>query len=216
MEKDCIIYQSTIVNGTAHPVHTAVLVSFLVSSGYVHLLKDLILDASTKGNDIALSSVTKQKQLYTGPETEWQWQTKTPSGLATNKPDHRDIITLQFDPKSSHIPSTALPEHLSVEPLPPSLDTWLIISDDSHAFSVRLSQVPEFLSLVNEPPIEDPCDRLGNEQQQYTSDKWVQKGEWRKRRCCPGELAQERWAELVHFFNHAALLDIAFMAAAYI
>ncbi|KAL4867219.1 hypothetical protein BDV12DRAFT_123246 [Aspergillus spectabilis] len=202
---------------SAHPVHTVALVSLLVSSIYVSLLENSLLGASTNRNDSALLFVGESRQLYTGPETAWQWQSKGLTGLTFNKPDHRAIVSLQFDQKSAPIPSIALPEHLSVEPLPPPLDT-LSTSSRSHslAFSIRHTQVPEFLSLVRELPIEAPSDGSSDKSEQSTSDKWVLKGKQRKTRSGLGELAQEKWAELVYLFNHAAPLDIAVMAAAYI
>ncbi|KAL5338355.1 hydroxymethylglutaryl-coenzyme A reductase-domain-containing protein [Aspergillus crustosus] len=198
---------------SAHPVHTVVLVSLLVSSIYVSLLENSLLGASS-GHDYTISSFGKSSQLYAGPETAWEWQSKRLHCLSATKADHRAIVNLHFDQYSSPPPSVALPEHVGAEQLPPSLDTSSPSSGHSLTFSVHHSQVTDFLSSIHEIPIQRPLDGYDS-QEEISGDKWVQSQSQKARRGLSG-LALDKWTELLYLFNHAAPLDIAVMAAAYI
>ncbi|KAL4944966.1 hypothetical protein BDV06DRAFT_186001 [Aspergillus oleicola] len=185
---------------SARPIHTVVLVSLLVSSAYVSLLENSLLGSQK------ISARVAPRQFYIGPDTVWQWHRKDPGFVVDEAIANRAIITLQFDHSfPDGVPSIPLPEHLDIKPLPSNPDR---LNTPSHAeslfFSVAGDNVDEFLRFLDDTPIkhtDDGCVIL-------TQQDGPRRGIFR--------FLQKKWTELVYLFNHAAPLDIAIMATAYV
>ena len=191
---------------SAHPVHTIGLISLLVSSAYVALLENSLLDVSKQGYQLQESP----RQFYTGPETAWQWHSRSIDAVAEEAVDHRALVTLEFGHVSpSDIPTVSLPDHLSIERLPSSQDP-LASTRASLGFSVAQRDVPEFLDLIHKSSAGDWSE------EDFEGYKWVTKTQEAGPRRGITQFARDKWTELVYLFNHAAPLDIAIMAAAYI
>ncbi|KAL4917399.1 hydroxymethylglutaryl-coenzyme A reductase-domain-containing protein [Aspergillus aurantiobrunneus] len=196
---------------SASPVHTVVLVSLLVSSVYVALLENSLFDSSGNRHVLpSLSSAGKSLQFHTSGQAGWQWQ----SGLDTGSDaavDHRAIVTFQFSQaSSSDTPNIAFPDHLSVEPLPPSPDSFFVTSQgQSLAFSVAQRDVPEFLESAREFPV---AESLADEPGKY---RWVIQQQGSSRRGMAA-VACDKWTELVRLFNLASRIDIVIMTVAYL
>ncbi|OJI99497.1 hypothetical protein ASPVEDRAFT_38907 [Aspergillus versicolor CBS 583.65] len=187
---------------SARPVHTIGLISLLVSSAYVALLENS-LDVSKQGYQLEIP-----RQFYAGPETAWQWSSR--SRDAGEGVDHRALVTLEFGHVlSSDTPTISLPDHLSVDRLPSRPDPLASTHKQSLAFSVAQRDVHEFLDLLHKSP-------AASSEEQFEGYKWaIQTQEGGPRRGIV-QFARDKWTELVYLFNHAAPLDIAIMAAAYI
>lgn len=185
---------------SARPVHTIGLVSLLVSSAYVALLENSLLDVSKQGDQ-----QETPRHFYTGPDTAWQWHSRSIDVVAEGALDHRALVTLEFGHLSNDIPTVSLPDHLSVDRLPSSLDS----SARPLAFSVAQSDVSEFLDLIHKSPVGDQSEEA------FEGYQWVVKTQDGSSRGIT-QFARDKWTELVYLFNHAAPLDIAIMAAAYI
>ncbi|KAL2826718.1 hydroxymethylglutaryl-coenzyme A reductase-domain-containing protein [Aspergillus cavernicola] len=191
---------------SAHPVHTIVLISLLVSSAYVALLENSLLYGTHKGYQA--EPFGNPKQLYVGPESGWKWHR---GGLPEQSAalNDRAIVTLQFGQGSfDNIPSISLPEHLSVEALSPV--NALTTSSRTYSFTVAKHDVSEFLDHLHELPSTSASnlDELSN-------GKWVIKTRPGKTRSSLAELAQDKWSEFAYLIKHAAPLDIAIMVVAY-
>ncbi|BCS19647.1 3-hydroxy-3-methylglutaryl-coenzyme A (HMG-CoA) reductase isozyme [Aspergillus puulaauensis] len=187
---------------SARPVHTIGLVSLLVSSAYVALLENSLLDVSKQGHQLQETP----RHFYTGPDTTWQWHSRGMDVVAGGALDHRALVRLEFGHLSNDIPTVSLPDHLSVDRLPSSLDS----PARSLAFSVAQRDVSEFLDLIHKSPVGDQSE------EDFEGHKWVIKTQDGSSRRGITQFARDKWTELVYLFNHTAPLDIAIMAAAYI
>ncbi|KAL2850236.1 hydroxymethylglutaryl-coenzyme A reductase-domain-containing protein [Aspergillus pseudoustus] len=179
-----------------HPVHTIVLVSLLVSSAYVSLLENSLLDCDRHGNTRLCSSVGKGKQFYAGPGTEWKWYTLPSSAQLGPEIDHRAIVNLEF-PGSSPLPFVSWPGDLDVDAL------------DQSTFSVPHHKLDEFLGLVRDLNVQSA------DASTEATNTWIMKPQAQPRMSLSG-LFRDEFAELVHRFKIASPLDVLTMAAAYI
>lgn len=187
---------------SARPVHTIGLISLLVSSAYVALLEDS-LDVSKQGYQLETP-----RQFYAGPETAWQWSSRSTD--AGEGVDHRALVTLEFGHVlSSDTPTISLPDHLSIDRLPSRPDSLASTHKQSLVFSVAKRDVPEFLDSIQKSPDEST-------EEGFEGYKWAIKTQEGGPRRGVAQFARDKWTELVYLFNHAAPLDIAIMAAAYI
>ncbi|KIA75647.1 hypothetical protein HK57_00579 [Aspergillus ustus] len=175
-----------------HPVHTIVLVSLLVSSAYVSLLENSLLDCDRHGHTRLCSSVGKGKQFYAAPGTEWKWYTLPSSAQLGPEVDHRAIVNLEF-PGSTPLPVVSWPVDLDVDAL------------DQSTFSVPHNKLDEFLGFVRDVNIESAD----------AATTWTMKPQAQPRMSLSG-LFRDEFAELVHRFKIASPLDVLTMAAAYI
>ncbi|KAL4791092.1 hydroxymethylglutaryl-coenzyme A reductase-domain-containing protein [Aspergillus venezuelensis] len=185
---------------SARPIHTVVLISLLVSSAYISLLENSLL-----GSQKLPTGVVPQ-QIYTGPDTAWQWHHRNPSTVADETIVNRAIVTLQFDRSTAEeLPPIPLPDQLDVKPLPSSSDQLdTATHGQSLHFSVAAGNVDEFVRFLNDIPVKDTDDGCVTIKRQYRPGRGMV------------GFVQDKWTELVSLFNHAAPLDIAIMATAYI
>ncbi|KAL3456744.1 hydroxymethylglutaryl-coenzyme A reductase-domain-containing protein [Aspergillus heterothallicus] len=181
-----------------HPVRTIVLVSLLVSSAYVSVLENSLLDCDRHGHTRLCSSLGKGKQFYTGPGTEWKWYTLPSSAQLGPEVDHRAMVNLEFAGTAS-TPYVSWPEDLSVDVL------------EQSTFSVPHRNLDAFLAFARE--INVPSSQA--EDEDTATSTWVMKAQAQPRMSLSG-LFHDEFAELVHRFKVATPLDVLTMAAAYI
>ncbi|KAL4983745.1 hydroxymethylglutaryl-coenzyme A reductase-domain-containing protein [Aspergillus falconensis] len=206
---------------STYPIHTLVLISLLVSSAYVALLEDSLLDAPLRSRESNALWPGPTQQLYAGPDTLWKWQDNVPVTVSEGTVNNRAIVTLQFDHGSPvAISISEFPHHLVVEPIdlsllgakPDSVRSGLQCR--SQSFSVAESDVSEFLRLIQEIPVEAHGTSPGNEDQ-LPSYRWAVKLQQGQSQLGIFGWAEDKWAELVHLFHHASPMDVAIMATAY-
>ncbi|CEL08640.1 Putative 3-Hydroxy-3-methyl-glutaryl-CoA reductase (Fragment) [Aspergillus calidoustus] len=184
---------------SAHPVHTVVLVSLLVSSVYVSLLENSLLDSRDKGYARAAPSFGNAKHLYAGPDTEWKWHNARFSDQLGQDVDHRAIVNLEFSDASEEVPFASLPDHLDVE----SLSVATLSSDNTQSLLVPHGKLHDVLSFIRGMKIP------GEER------TWVMKPQSQPQMSLR-RLFRDEFNELVHRFKIASPLDVAVMASAYI
>ncbi|KAL4975530.1 hydroxymethylglutaryl-coenzyme A reductase-domain-containing protein [Aspergillus desertorum] len=175
---------------SAHPIHTVVLISLLVSSA------------------------------FTGPDTLWKWQDNVHTTASEVTANHRAIVTLEFDHGlPADIPISEFPRHL-VESIDPSLlsgeaDSVLSrLQPRSLSFSLAESDVSEFLRLIQDLPIKTPGTSPGNADY-LPSYRWVVKPQHGLAQRTIIGLAGDKWDELVRLFYHAGPMEVAIMVIAY-
>ncbi|KAL6232800.1 hydroxymethylglutaryl-coenzyme A reductase-domain-containing protein [Aspergillus navahoensis] len=219
--KTMLIPQKLSNLASAHPIHTVVLISLLVSSAYVALLEDSLLDPSLRAHESNALWLEPTQQLYAGPDTSWRWQDTVPTTASEVTVNSRAIVTLQFDHGSPvGIPISELPHHLVVEPIDPSLlgakpDSVLSrLQSWSQSFSVAEGDVSEFLRMIQELPVKTHGASPGSADQ-LPSYRWVAKLQQGQPPRGVLGLAGDKWAEFVNLFQHADPMDVAVMAAAY-
>ncbi|KAL2867533.1 hydroxymethylglutaryl-coenzyme A reductase-domain-containing protein [Aspergillus lucknowensis] len=184
---------------SAHPIQTVVLVSLLVSSAYVSLLENSLLDRNGNGRR------ADALRLYTGPDTAWRWHSDDLRGKVGDA-DHRAVVTLEFD-RLAAVPQMTLPEQLSVEQLPQAMPS----NGHSRAYALPQSQLGDFLAFVQDFRVPASADSASS------TDAWVVKKQshGNSRRSLTDVFFSEL-SELVHRFQIASPLDVVIMAAAYI
>ncbi|KAJ0414792.1 hydroxymethylglutaryl-coenzyme A reductase-domain-containing protein [Aspergillus carlsbadensis] len=184
---------------SAHPVHTVVLVSLLVSSVYVSLLENSLLDSRGKGHARAIASSGNAQHLYIGPDTEWKWHNTRLSGQLGQDVVHRAIVNLQFSDAPEELQFVSLPDHLDVEPLPVASPS----SGNTRSLLIPHGKLHDVLSHVREMTIREG------------GLTWVMQSAAQPQMSLR-RLFRDEFHELVHRFKIASPLDVAVMASAYI
>jgi hydroxymethylglutaryl-CoA reductase (NADPH) len=189
---------------SAHPVHTVVLVSLLVSSVYVSLLENSLLDSRGKERAFATPSLENAKHVYAGPDTEWKWHSTRVGDHLGQHIDHRAIVSLEFGEVTDDLPFVSLSDHLDVEHLSvPTFSSAGGNSGNTRSFSVPLGKLHEVLSGIREM-------RLSGDDR-----TWVIQSQ-RETQMSLRRLFRDEFNELVHRFKIASPLDVVVMASAYI
>ncbi|KAL3442997.1 hydroxymethylglutaryl-coenzyme A reductase-domain-containing protein [Aspergillus insuetus] len=184
---------------SAHPVHTVVLVSLLVSSVYVSLLENSLLDSREKGHARSVSSFGNAKHLYAGPDTEWKWHSTGFGSHLEQDVDQRTIVSLEFSDALEDLPFVSLPDHLDLE-----LQSVATLSSGiTRSLLVPHGKLHDVLSFIREMKIPQE-DRT-----------WVMQSQGQPQMSLR-RLFRDEFNELVHRFKIASPLDVVVMASAYI
>ncbi|OTB02649.1 hypothetical protein M426DRAFT_74431 [Hypoxylon sp. CI-4A] len=209
-----------------HPIHTIVIVALIASTTYVGIVKESILDVTRNVKKADWSSLVEgSRNLYTGPETSWKWQSFDSDATIPNDADHLALVTLIFPESSEDAPQTAplhhivpLPQNLSVSHLPSTANPLTAYSQDSAlAFSIKYSEAPEFLAAAQEIPNDVPGQEsreteLGKKEQKM----WIMKVAKGYTRSSVARWIQNAWTEFLDLIKNAETLDIIIMVLGYL
>ncbi|KAI1496979.1 3-hydroxy-3-methylglutaryl-coenzyme A reductase [Biscogniauxia marginata] len=210
-----------------HPIHTIVLVALLASTTYVGVVRESLLDLTRNERKAEWSSLLEgSRNLKAGPETAWRWQSFEPNAKIPNDADHLALVTLVFPESSKDAPQNAplphivpLPQNLSVTHLPSTSNPLAPYSQDSAlAFSIKYSEVPEFLSAAQEIPNDVPVEiPLEAELEKEGEEKmWIMKVAKGHNQSSIVRWFHNAWTEFVDLIKNAETLDIIIMVLGYL
>ncbi|PWY93799.1 3-hydroxy-3-methylglutaryl-coenzyme A reductase [Aspergillus sclerotioniger CBS 115572] len=206
---------------SSHPIHTVAVVALLVSSIYTSLLEDSIFDGGKPVRKAKWSSLTAgNRQLYTSPDSDWNWQLNDSDAPISTDVDHTALLTLVFPemaertfPELPMTPVLQLPGNLSITPLPPTSKSFGAYSKEHvFAFSVPYSQASDFLTMVQEVP----NSGLGQEIDHGEQRMWIMKAARVQTQSSLTNWAQDAWVEFVDLLKNAQTPDIAIVLLGYI
>ncbi|GKZ83803.1 3-hydroxy-3-methylglutaryl-coenzyme A (HMG-CoA) reductase isozyme [Aspergillus niger] len=205
---------------SAHPIHTVAAVALLVSSIYSSLLEDSIFDRTKSVAKADWSSLTAgSRQLYVGPQSDWNWQSEVPNTPVSSNVDHAALLTLVFPEKTEAFheslatPLLQLPNNLSVTPLPSTSKSLSTYSNEHvHAFSLPYSQASDFLAMVQEVPNSSPGQEMDHGEQRM----WIMKDARAQTQISLTDRAKDAWVGFVDLLKNAQTADIAIMLLGYI
>ena len=207
----------------SHPIHTVVIVGVLASTSYIGLIKDSLFEGpASLGKADWSSLVDGSRDLRTGPDTAWQWQSVESDAVMSDDVAHLALISLVFPdtltdesadnaPKPHVVPSY---ENPTVRLLPPTENSFTTYSQDSMlAYSVPWNQARWFLQDAQEIPNE------GAEEMEthYALEKktWIMKAAKVTSRYTLMQWAQNAYAEFLDLLKNAETLDIVIMILGY-
>lgn len=211
-----------------HPIHTVVIVAVLASTSYVGLLQDTLFEGTTSLGKADWSSlVDGSRDLRTGPDTAWHWQSvehgAAAAAAAAAEGDRIALLTLVFpDTLSTSSPSNAprshavpTPKNLSITPLPSTDNPLTAYSQDSIlVYSLPYREAPEFVAAIQEIPNEDAEEtvtRHGREKKM-----WIMKAAKVNTRSTIIQWASNAWTGFLDLLKNAETLDIVIMILGYL
>ncbi|KAK5651525.1 hypothetical protein OQA88_11979 [Cercophora sp. LCS_1] len=210
---------------SSHPIHTIVVVALLASSTYIGLLEESLFDATRSVRKAEWSSLVEgSRSLRAAPDTAWNWQSFDDTAIPKNT-DHLALLTLVFPESTSAdvtrtAPSAnnvAIPQNLSVTPLPSTSNSFAAYSQDSAlAFAVPYSQGPEFLSIAQEIPGGATSPETRETEHGREKKMWIMKAARVQTRSSLARWVQNAWVEFTDLLRNAETLDIVIMALGYI
>lgn len=211
---------------SSHPIHTIVVVALLASSTYIGLLEDSLFDASSSVRRAEWSSLIEgSRNLRAGPDTAWAWQNVDDTAIPRTA-DHVALLTLVFPETTSAdtsreppvVNAVPMPQNLSIKSLPPTSNSFTTYAQESAlAFALPYSQAPEFLSVVQEIPNDNPAHEVRETEEHGREKKlWIMKAARVQTRSSIVRWIQNGWAEFMDLLKNAETLDIVIMALGYI
>ncbi|KAI0474179.1 3-hydroxy-3-methylglutaryl-CoA reductase [Xylariaceae sp. FL0804] len=209
-----------------HPIHTLVIVALLVSTTYVGVVKESLLDVTRKDRNAEWSSLVEgSRSLSTGPETQWRWQSFDPTSKVPKDTDHLALVTLVFPESTEDAPQTAplpdamsLPKNLSVSHLPPTSNPLTAYSQDSAlAFAAKYAEAPEFLAAAREIANSAPVQEVRENELGHKEEKmWIMKVARGHSQSSMVRWVLNGWTEFIDLVKNAETLDIIIMVLGYL
>ncbi|KAI2638606.1 3-hydroxy-3-methylglutaryl-coenzyme A reductase [Xylaria nigripes] len=210
----------------SHPVHTIVLIALMASTAYVGVMKESLLDVTRNVRNTEWSSLVEgSRNLMTGPEVGWRWQSFDSNAIVPWEADHRALITLVFPGSSENAPQTApqahvvpLPENLTVSHLPSTSNSITTYAQDSAlAFAVKYSEAPQFVAAVKEIPNDTPdSEPRRNEFGEDEQKMWIMKVARGHSGNSIVRWVQNAYSEFLDLLKNADTLDIVIMILGYL
>lgn len=209
---------------SSHPIHTVVLIAVLVSSSYVGLIQNSLFESSNTVSKADWSSLVEgSRDLLAGPDNGWKWQSVEHDAQPPAEYNHLALVTFVFPetltsdssikPPQSHV--VPIPQNLSVNPLPPTENSFTAYAHDSIlAYSVKYQEASEFLSAAQEIPHKEGetiVTRHGREQK-----TWIMKAAKGNTRNSFTEWARSSWTGFLDLLKNAETLDIVIMVLGYL
>ncbi|KAI1333591.1 3-hydroxy-3-methylglutaryl-CoA reductase [Xylariaceae sp. FL0016] len=211
---------------TRHPIHTLVLFALLVSTTYVGVVKESLLDVTRKDRNAEWSSLVEGSRSVTvGPETHWKWQSFDSKSKVPKDTDHLALVTLVFPESTEDAPQTAplphvvpLPQNLTTSHLPSTSNPFAAYSQDSAlAFAVKYSEAPEFVAAAREIPNDAPVQEVReNESGNKEEKKWIMKVARVQSGSSLVRWVHNAWTEFLDLIKNAETLDIIIMVLGYL
>ncbi|KAL7821224.1 3-hydroxy-3-methylglutaryl-coenzyme A reductase [Trichoderma aethiopicum] len=209
----------------SHPIHTIGVIALLASTSYVGLLQETLLGNNTASVSKAewASLAEGSRDLIAGPETGWKWQNVEQNSETLEGVDHLALLTLVFPETVStdaavaapHAHAVRTPQNLSITALPATINSFSAYAGDSVlAYSVPYEQAPEFVTAVQEIPVENAQEM----ETQHGREKkmWIMKAA----KVDVGNnlvlRARESWFNFLDLLKNAGGLDITIMVLGYL
>ncbi|KAF2492307.1 hypothetical protein BU16DRAFT_584414 [Lophium mytilinum] len=217
-----------------HPIHTIVFFALLASTTYIGVLDQGLFDrspaiSSTSGKVDFNTLMVGSKRLRVGEDTDWQWQVEETSSTSKLEKTTRELalLTLVFPDlpafNSAHtapLGQSVIPDNSSAKLLPSSSSSFSNISPDtSLAFSIALSEAPQFLAAMQEiPPAEASAESDDSDHEATVeAKKWIMKAA--RSSSGSGGLrnwTRDSWTSFVDLLKNAETLDIVIMVMGYL
>ncbi|KAF2815663.1 3-hydroxy-3-methylglutaryl-coenzyme A reductase [Mytilinidion resinicola] len=217
-----------------HPIHTIVFVALLASTTYIGVLDHGLFDrspviSSTSGKVDFNTLMVGSKRLRVGEDTDWQWQVEETGSSSKLEKTTRELalLTLVFpdlpafnSAQTAPLAQSVIPNNSSAKLLPSSTSSFSNISPDtSLAFSISLSEAPEFLAAMQEiPPAEDIAESQDSDHEgTVEAKKWIMKAA--RSGSGSGGLrnwTRDSWTSFVDLLKNAETLDIVIMVMGYL